>query len=464
MQLKKNTNIRQALALATCTLLGTTTSQSQADETAWEIDSAVLLYSEADNRVSAIEPVVAARKEIREDEFLQLKVVLDALTGASPNGASPTDEVQTFTRPSGNGSYQTQPGDIPLDDTFKDTRAAISVSWDKPLRRLLRRTLGLGVSREFDYTSLSVNGQLSRDINNRNTTLVAGAALAADFIHPVGDIPIPLASMAPAGTPQPRDGDIENKTTLDLLFGVTQVLGHDTIGQLNYSFSNASGYLTDPFKLLSVVDGSSGKTLDVIYEHRPDSRQKHSLYGELKHFLAGDVISASYRFYSDDWGVVSHTADLRYRWNYDEHNYLQPRLRWYSQTAADFYRHSLVAGQPLPADATADPRLAEYTATTIGLKYGHRFDADSEWYLRAELYQQAGDDHPADAIGVQKSLDLFPETTAYIVQLGYRFKWERENPRSKFGRQQPTGWANSQPWPAPACFCSTAPMRPPRKH
>ncbi len=422
MQLNHQGSIRQALALATCSLLGASGQGSAADNP-WEVESAVLLYSEADSRVSAIEPVISARKEIHDEEFLQLKVVLDALTGASPNGATPTNKVQTFTRPSGNGSYQVQAGELPLDDTFKDTRAAISASWDKPLSRLVRRTLGVGVSREFDYTSLSANGQLSRDLNNRNTTLVGGASIAADFIHPEGEIPIPFASMTAAGTAQPRDGSVENKTTVDLLFGVTQVLGHNTIGQLNYSFSNASGYLTDPFKLLSVVDGTSGETLDILYENRPDSRLKHSLYGEIRHFLGGDVVNAAYRFYSDDWGVVSHTVDLRYRWNINEFNYLQPRLRWYQQSAADFYHHSLVSGQPLPDEATADPRLAEYSATTVGLKYGHRLSTGSEWNLRAEYYQQSGDDHPDDAIGIQKTQDLFAETTAFIVQLGYSFKW-----------------------------------------
>lgn len=422
MQLNNKGNIRQALALATCSLLSVS-AQAGSGQNQWDIDSALLVYSEADSRVSAVEPVVSARKEMRDDEFLDLKVVLDALTGASPNGATPTNRVQTFTRPSGNGSYQVSAGDTPLDDTFHDTRAAISVGWEKPLTRLLRRTLGFSASSETDYTSLSVNGQLSRDLNDRNTTVTGGASASADFIQPIGDIPVGFASMAPADTPQPRDGTVDNKNTIDLLFGVTQVLGHNTIGQLNYSFSYASGYLTDPYKVLSVVDGTSGETLDYLYEKRPDTRTKHSLYGELKHFLAGDVLGLSYRFYSDDWGLVSHTVDLRYRWNIDAHNYLQPRFRWYKQSGADFFHYFLVSGDALPSSASADPRLAEYDATTVGLKYGHRFSDHSEWNIRAEYYQQQGTDHPANAIGLQKGLDLFPETTAAIVQLGYTYRW-----------------------------------------
>jgi len=77
---KKQANkksIRDKLALATCALLQTTgTAAYAADE--WEVDSAIMIYSENDDRVQAIEPIVAAKKEIAEDEFLNVKVVLDS--------------------------------------------------------------------------------------------------------------------------------------------------------------------------------------------------------------------------------------------------------------------------------------------------------------------------------------------------------------------------------------------------
>ena len=65
-----------------------------------------------------------------------------------------------------------------------------------------------------------------------------------------------------------------------------------TIGQLNYSFSTSSGYLTDPYKLLSVVDPVSGEPVPgsgelalYRFESRPDERTKHSIYGQAPHKL-----------------------------------------------------------------------------------------------------------------------------------------------------------------------------------
>jgi len=423
MQLKKTSNVRHALAAATCSLLGSVTQISHAEEdhTEWEFDSAVLFYSEPD-RVSAIEPVINARREIGDDENINLRLTLDTLTGASANGAVATDKVQTFTRPSGNGQYTAQPGETPLDDTFRDTRVALSSSWEKPLSQMIRSNLGASVSKEYDYLSIGVNGLLSYDLNNRNTTLQTGLSFASDTIDPEGGIPIPFASMGEVGGVQPRQEGTEDKNTADLLLGVTQVIDKNTIGQLSYSFSNSSGYHTDPFKLLSLVDGGSGETLDYVFEERPDERQKHSLYGSVKHHFTNDIAEASYRFYTDDWGIDSHTLDLKYRKNLGKERYLEPHLRLYQQSETDFYQHSLVSGNN-PEFASADYRLGDFTATTLGLKYGMKFKNGNDFSIRGEYYLQTGDSSPSDAIGVQRNQDLYPDVDAIILQLNYSFRW-----------------------------------------
>src|SRR5690606_5306663 len=147
--------------------------------------------SETD-RVSAIEPVVNARRWLADDDYLDLKLVLDTLTGASASGAMPSSLPQTFTRPSGKGTYTTAPGDTPLDDTFRDTRVAFSMNWNTALTPLWKMTLGGNVSKEFDFQSLGANVLLARDFNKRNTTLSFGASVEADQITPVGGLPTPL--------------------------------------------------------------------------------------------------------------------------------------------------------------------------------------------------------------------------------------------------------------------------------
>ena len=98
-------------------------------------------------------------------------------------------------------------------------------------------------------------------------------------------------------------------------------------------------------------------------------------------------------------------------------------MRYYQQSAVDFYRHSLVDGYALSDEVTADYRLVEFDASTVGLKYGYRFESGNELTFRGEYYLQTGDSSPSDAIGIQRDLDLFPDVDAYIFQLGYSFRW-----------------------------------------
>jgi hypothetical protein len=433
MQLKKRKAIRQIggpLAAATCTLLGHAAPREvSAQELApWDIDTSMLIYSESDSRVQDLSLNAIARKELREDSFLNLTLALDTLTGASPSGAVPSTILQTFTRPSGNASYTIAPLDQPLDDTFQDTRVALSASWQWPVTRLALLEVGASLSDEYDYTHTGVNARLARDFNNRNTTLSFGVALANDTIDPVGGSPVPLAPMLGVGDMTNKRGS-ESKDVTDFLIGVTQVLNQHTVVQLNYSLSTSDGYLTDPYKILSVVDpvtglpvaGPAGSGLfRYLFESRPDTREKQSLYALIKRDFSGNVLEASYRYMTDDWDIDSHTFDVHYRWNLQSGRYIQPHVRFYTQTAADFYRTVLFDGQPLPQYATADYRLGEFDGITFGVKYGME-TRRGEWSARLEWYQQTGSPDPAARVGVLSGLDLYPELNAMIAQVSYKF-------------------------------------------
>lgn len=436
MQLKKRKpmrklrNVGTPLAAATCALLGQTAPRTvDAQELApWDFDTSFLIYSEADGRVQDLSLNGIARKELREDSFLNLTFALDSLTGASPSGAAPSNVVQTFTSPSGNASYAVGAGGPVLDSTFHDQRIAASGSWEWPVTRLTLVDVGASISNEYDYTHLGVDAKVARDFNNRNTTLSFGVALASDTIDPVGGAPVPLAPMLGQGNMASKRGD-DSKDVTDFLIGVTQVVNRKTIVQLNYSLSNSDGYLNDPYKILSVVDPVTGSPVPgpagsgiyrYLYESRPDARQKQSLFGLLKHDFDGNVLEASLRYMTDDWGVDSQTLDVHYRWGLKDGRYLQPHVRYYSQTAADFYQTVLFNGRPVPQFASADYRLGEFDAITLGLKYGMP-TKNGEWSARLEWYQQTGNADPAARVGVLTNLDLYPDLNALIAQVSYKF-------------------------------------------
>jgi hypothetical protein len=221
----------------------------------------------------------------------------------------------------------------------------------------------------------------------------------------------------------------QSKDVVDFLVGITQVLNRQTIVQFNYSLSQSDGYLTDPYKILSVVDpvtglplaGPLGSGLNAyLYESRPETREKQSLYGLLKRDFNGDVFDVSYRYMTDDWGIDSHTIDFHYRWQLAGGKYVQPHLRFYSQNQADFYQTVLFGGVPVPQFATADYRLAKMDGVTLGFKYGQDTQ-NGEFSARFELYEQTGTPSPGSSVGALSSLDLYPDLSAIIAQFSYKF-------------------------------------------
>jgi hypothetical protein len=436
MQLKKRRNgavreIGTPLAAATCALLGQSVpAEVSAQELLpWDFDTSLLIYSESDGRVQDTSLNLRARKEMREEKFLGLTLAIDSLTGASPSGAVPAGVVQTFTSPSGNSQYTVTPGAQVLDSSFLDTRTAVTANWEMPVSRLALLSVGASLSDEYDYTHTGINANLARDFNNRNTTLSFGLALANDTIDPVGGSPVPLAPMLELGNTANKRAD-QSKDVTDWLIGVTQVVNRRTIVQFNYSLSQADGYLTDPYKLLSVVDPVTGNPVPgpagsglyrYLYESRPEARDKQSVFALLKRDFNGDVLETSYRYMTDDWGVDSHTIELRYRWSFGSQRYLQPHLRFYQQTAAEFYRTVLFDGEPLPIHATADHRLGEFDGVTIGFKYGQATARGGEWWARIEYYTQTGNPSPGSAVGALADFDLYPDLNALIAQFSYKF-------------------------------------------
>jgi hypothetical protein len=439
--MKDKLSVSSALAAATCTLLGTTAFEpvNAQEDPGWDFNTSLLYYGEADERVQDLSLATLSRRTFVDDRFLTLGLTVDTLTGATPNGALPQSVPQTFTKPSGRNTFTAEPGEWPIDDSFRDTRVAITADWTQPLGRLYTVSGGISASSEYDYLHLGISGKLSRDFNNRNTTLSGGFAYASDTLDPVGGVPDPLAAMRNVhedddneGLPSGRSSS-ESKDVLDIVLGVTQVISRNFLLQANYSFSDSSGYLNDPYKILSAVD-SNGDPVPVVlppgvegpshlnyYENRPDGRTKHSLYLQGKYYLNGKVLDTSYRYMTDDWEIDSHTVDLKFRWPFGDRSYLEPHVRLYTQSAADFYRVSLLDGNPVPEFASADYRLADFDAITAGVKYGWKTSSGNEMSLRLEYYGQTGNVSPSDLIGSQVDREVYPDLDAVIVQYSYRF-------------------------------------------
>ncbi len=406
------------------------------------IDSAVLFYREAGGRVMATEPVISATVNNSNGDSLSLKLTSDTLTGATPNGATPSRLSQTFITParppgtsavvtsaSGGSTIITIPGtgtiarqyvigphQLPMDKGFRDQRRAIEAAYGLQWNPVTRLSATVGASTERDYTTYTAGLGLSRDFNQKNTTVSANLALEYDQSRPFFGTPQPLTVMSAA----PK-GPNASKTETSLLLGVTQVMNRRWLTQLNYTVDSDDGYQTEPYRIISVVDPTTGDPLQYLYESRPKSRLRQSVYWGNKFALGPTVTDFSARYYHDSWGVNSVTAALAERVALTSWVYVEPQARYYSQTAAAFFRNYLVSGQALPTYATSDSRLGNFKAATLALKFGFKIGHTGELYVEGDSYKQTGAAHPAGAIGYLANENLFTGVTASSLMFGYSF-------------------------------------------
>ncbi len=434
MQLtSRGLRVGTALAAATGSLLSQAPRPAIAAEP-WKVDASLLVYSEDDDRVADVSFKSLATRVLDDEDTVTLGLQLDTLTGATPTGAVPLNQPQTFTRPSGRGQYEVAAGDQPLDDTFRDSRLQLNGGWTQMLDSGDRFSLGGSFSREYDYMHFGASSGYARDFNQKNTTLSIAGAVSLDRSDPVGGSPVPLSDVIASSLGDDGGqlkGGAEQKSVVDLVFGAVQVIDRRSLAQLNYSVSVANGYLNDPYKFLSVLDSQSGALVDGAsadrslyrFESRPDSRVGHNLFAAYKYHFDSGIADLSFRWHRDDWGIDSQTLEGRYRYQWSDTLSIEPHLRYYRQSAADFYRPLLSADDPLPAFASADYRLGEFDAVTVGLKVSKKLGVGSVFSARVEQYQTRGTDNPVTVDTNLAAIPHYPDTSATIVQINYRFEW-----------------------------------------
>jgi hypothetical protein len=389
----------------------------------WTVDSALAYYHE-DGRIQAVEPVVDVSKAFADGQTVSINVTFDALSGASPNGALTSRTAQTFASPSGRKQhlYTTAPGQLPVDPNYEDDRIAVSGNWTVPFTRVDQVSVGVKLSGEDDYFSATLNAGIAHDFNEKNTTVALGIYNEFDSIHPIGDAPVPGSDYALAD----KQSSGKTKDGVGVLLGVTQVMTRIWLSEFNLSLDRFHGYLNDPYKFTSIIN-TVGGTTGYEYEARPEQRLRKSAYWENRVALGPAVSSAvALRYMSDDWGVRSDTAQLHVRWMLsDRERYIEPTVRWYRQTAAQFYTPFILNTEAASTGyESSDSRLGPFHAFTYGVKYAQKLPGlgdrpESEISIRAEYYQQSFKERAAPA-GLQ-GLDLYPGLKAVLVQIGWRF-------------------------------------------
>jgi hypothetical protein len=379
------------------------------------IDFTTLLYGEQ-SRTQIFEPVVRFTHLMPDGQWVSGQLGIDVITGSSPTGALPSGIVQT--RTSASGRTITSPaGQIPM-APFKDRRVSLDGQWQRPWGRLVSSTLGGHFSREKDYQSFGVDGKFSTDLMHRLLNITIGGGVSRDSVFPVGGTPAGLS----AGTIIHTGSNAKNVS--NVLLGASRILSRVWMVSVNGTRTFESGYLTEPYKLITVENRVTGAPVSSLTDKRPSTRDRSSVLLSSVYHLTDDVVYTSYRYYWDTWNVRSHTIDLKYRRVLDADTYVEPLLRYYQQSSASFYTVGLIQGAPLPEYGTSDYRLGKLRTITVGGTFGFRAgDVPGSFTVRGQYMRQAGDGSPPNAIGIQRNFDLSPSISIFSAVVGYTFDY-----------------------------------------
>jgi hypothetical protein len=341
-------------------------------------------YQEDDLDAAKVLGGSTERYDITVNQLQLIKPIADkyslTLTGStdSMSGASPWYAVSQA-----NGGAGIVMSGATIHEDRRDVNASVR-------RYLDNGTVGMSLSYsdENDYAALSGGVDYERHFNDNLTTLAGGVSFSSDDLSPTDAVSFNRVLDA-------------SKQSHSVFVALTQVLNQNSVVQTGLSVTRVNGYLSDPYKLFDI---------------RPDSRSQIAWTTAWRQFIpaANAALHANYRYYHDNYGVGSHTAELSWFQNVGNNWQIVPGLRYYTQSAADFFTPASVFGSTL--STSADYRLSAYGAVSGSLKAQVSIDK-FKFSLSGERY------HSNEALGIfnDPSSPALVSFTRWSLGVDYEF-------------------------------------------
>ena len=329
---------------------------------------------------------------LNDDDVLTIDAGVSAYTSASSSNINPFDGGER-------GDPFVASSGASRSDVWTNLTGSYSHSSDD------RNTIvsgKLSVSSEYDYFSLGFGGGLTKLFNEKNTEVSVNANVYLDTWKAI--YPSELRPFANGGnglsdafysnktitgntnySPSFDEFADETRNSYSVGFGFSQILSKNLQASLALDFVQQQGLLSTPFQRVYFGDVAGSfienfQLADAV-EQLPDSRFKIAAGGRLNWYLNETfVLRTFYRYYSDDWGISSHTASIEVPIKLTDKFTINPSYRYYQQTAADYFNPFEVA---LSTDTfyTSDYDLSEYTANQLGfgVSYTDIFTSGRIW-------------------------------------------------------------------------------------
>jgi len=273
-------------------------------------------------------------------------------------------------------------------------------------------------AKEYDYTSIGVGGSLTKLFNEKNTEIGLKANVYLDTWSPV--YPTELDSylddnqnlndghfegvdiLDQDGNTIDKNGvnvwspfkntlvDNKSRNTYSLSVSFSQILSKKSQISLFFDLVKQDGWLANPMQRVyfsdrdnyyignasSISNYTSPTNTDVFQladdiERLPDSRLKIPIGVRFNQYINEVVtLRTYYRYYYDDWGIQSSTAEIELPIKISDTFTLYPSYRYYTQTAADYFA-PFEQHTSTEEFYTSDYDLSEFNSNQIGIGFSY---------------------------------------------------------------------------------------------
>ena len=249
---------------------------------------------------------------------------------------------------------------------YTEEREQMSLGMDY-LRGNTTMSISYTNSEESDFIADSYSFSVSQDMFGDLTTLTLAYLLANNEVGRSDD-----------------DTFVRYADAQFYSIGLTQILTRNLIMGLNVETITDEGFLNNPYRSVRYFDPASPIGYSYEAELYPNTRTSTAVGLRARYYLPWRAaLQGEYRFYTDTWGILSHTGAISYTHPWGPFTFTG-KYRFYTQNQADFYQ-DLFSRSEATNFRARDKELSQFVSQAFRLQASYKVFTDWSFFKKGTV-------------------------------------------------------------------------------
>ncbi len=249
---------------------------------------------------------------------------------------------------------------------YTEEREQMSLGMDY-LRGNTTMSISYTNSEESDFIADSYSFKVSQDMFGDLTTLTLAYSLGNNEIGRSDD-----------------DTFLRYADAQFYSIGLTQIITRNLIMGLNVETITDEGFLNNPYRSVRYFDPSSPIGYSYEAELYPNTRTSTAVGLRARYYLPWRAaLQGDYRFYTDTWGILSHTGAISYTHPWGPFTFTG-KYRFYTQDPADFYQ-DLFSRSEATNFRARDKELSQFVSQNFRLQASYEVFTDWSFFKKGTV-------------------------------------------------------------------------------